>query len=283
MIRAMAFGAAVLVALTTTPARADNGNKVLVIWLENKSYSQIVGSPQAPYLNSLPGAALTQSYGITHPSAPNYIGATFGVPLSQLPATDCTNCKQAGPSIFSQGESWGVYQESMTKPCATTKSADGLYVPRHNPATYSSTLLANGQCKAHDLPLTSMPSVLPEFTFVTPNLNHDMHSASITSGDAWLRAFLSPILASSDYQSGVLTVVVTFDEGSGGGSHKGEDCAATSSQDCHIPTWVMNTRFTTTTLSTRVSGYDVLATEEDLLGLPVLGEGVSFLPLLVAS
>jgi len=78
-------------------------------------------------------AALTNFHGATHPSVPNYIAMNSGIPVAQLPATDCTSCKQAARSIFNQ-VTWRAYQESMPSNCRLTKSADGLYVPRHNPA-----------------------------------------------------------------------------------------------------------------------------------------------------
>jgi len=42
---------------------------------ENYSYSQIIDSPEAPYINRLAaqGAVFTQFFGVTHPSQPNYL------------------------------------------------------------------------------------------------------------------------------------------------------------------------------------------------------------------
>src|SRR3954465_7754241 len=57
--------------LVPTPAH------VVVVVLENHGYSQIIGSPSAPYINSLAtdtdGALFTQSFGVEHPSQPNYL------------------------------------------------------------------------------------------------------------------------------------------------------------------------------------------------------------------
>src|SRR5262245_57648456 len=58
---------------------------VVIVIEENHSFSQIIGSPAAPYINSLAqqGALFTQSFATTHPSQPNYIqlfsGGTQGV------------------------------------------------------------------------------------------------------------------------------------------------------------------------------------------------------------
>ena len=53
---------------------------VVIVIEENHSYSEIIGSPNAPYINSLAaqGAVFTQSYAVTHPSQPNYLDLFSG-------------------------------------------------------------------------------------------------------------------------------------------------------------------------------------------------------------
>src|ERR1035437_10605181 len=48
---------------------------IVIVIEENHAYSSIIGSSSAPYINQLAdsGALFTQSYGLTHPSQPNYI------------------------------------------------------------------------------------------------------------------------------------------------------------------------------------------------------------------
>ena len=93
---------------------------VVVVFMENKSFSQIIGSPSAPYLNSLATACGlgTQYYGVTYPSEPNYLaatgGETFGVTNDNLPGANVVNA----PSIFSQtGTGWVSLSESMPGNC----------------------------------------------------------------------------------------------------------------------------------------------------------------------
>lgn len=58
---------------------------VFVIMMENQSYSQIIGNPNAPFINQLAQSAnlATNYYGIGHPSLTNYLevvgGSNFGV------------------------------------------------------------------------------------------------------------------------------------------------------------------------------------------------------------
>ncbi len=64
---------------------------IVVVIEENHSLAQIVDSSAAPYLNELvhQGALLTNAYGITHPSQPNYIalfaGSTEGIIANNCP------------------------------------------------------------------------------------------------------------------------------------------------------------------------------------------------------
>lgn len=56
-------------------------NHVFMVYMENKGYSDMIGSPYAPFLNSLVnGYGLAQDYyGLTHPSLPNYYWVVNGI------------------------------------------------------------------------------------------------------------------------------------------------------------------------------------------------------------
>jgi phosphatidylinositol-3-phosphatase len=53
---------------------------IVLVIEENHAYSQIINSPDAPYINRLAaqGALFTQSFGITYPSQPNYLALFSG-------------------------------------------------------------------------------------------------------------------------------------------------------------------------------------------------------------
>ena len=257
-----------------------------VIWImmENHSASTIIGSSKAPYINALVSAyGLAANYSnIAHPSLPNYLGAVSGQPLSSLPLTDCTSCKQAGPSIFTQGETWKSYQDSMTTPCRPYKSPDGLYVPRHNPALYY-TQIPSATCKASDVPYPLLATDLaqnnlPAFSFITPNLIDDMHNGtligSVTPGDTWLAKNLPLILASPAYQAGTTAVFLTWDEGSGIGNVKGTDCInSATNPSCQVALVVISPYTTPgTAASATFNHYSMLRATEELLSLPLLGQ-----------
>lgn len=257
---------------------------VVWIWMENHGYTDIIGSPNAPYINSLATSCglATNYHNITHFSLPNYIGAVTGVDLTALQPflLDCNpnlagTCHSDAPSIFDQVPSWKAYQESMTGNCAL--SGFSPYGVRHNPPTYLSSLAAT--CPVFDVPYTELQAdldndTLPAFSFVTPNNINNMHDGgdpgSIQTGDAWLAAELPKILNSAAYQSGNTVVFVTFDEGEfGAGFSVGEDCVKnTADPSCRVPTIVISPSTKPGTQSTRFfTHYSLLKTTEQLLGI----------------
>jgi hypothetical protein len=268
---------------TATAPRAYQ--HVIWIWMENHSYSDIIGNPaQAPYLNSLASSCgvATDYHNATHPSLPNYLAATSGLPQPDLPVTsylDCdvsVVCDSSAASIFGQGETWKSYEESMPSNC--DKSNSGEYAVRHNPAVYYTKLSG---CASHDVPYTQLAidlarNSLTAFSFITPNLVDDMHDGTIGQGDAWLSSHLPAILNSREYRAGTTAVFITWDEGSGG--YPIEDCDKTTTTDssCRVPAIVISPSTPAGTKSrTFFDHYSLLATTEQLLGLPKLDSASS--------
>jgi phosphatidylinositol-3-phosphatase len=247
-----------------------------VVWIimENRSYADIVGSPDAPYLNSLGCGQAANYHNITHPSLPNYIAMTSGLAAASLPSTDCFRvvCSISAPSIFGQVSTarltWGTYAESMPSPCYAQDQRP--YVVHHNaPPFYAD---AAALCPTNDLPYTSIdPNNLPNFSVIIPNVDNDMHDGSIFTGDTWLATNLPPILASSDYLAGQTAVFITWDEGSAPRHTK--NCALnTTDYGCHVLTEVIAESVPPNTVSaTLFNHYSLLRTTEELLGLPPLG------------
>src|SRR5215472_11834095 len=103
-----------------TVTTAPTYSHVIWIWMENHSSSEIIGSTQAPYINSVASECglATNYHSLSHPSLPNYVGATSGLSGRQLKGfdSDCSpskKCSTSAPSIFGQGETWKAYEESM--------------------------------------------------------------------------------------------------------------------------------------------------------------------------
>ena len=264
-MKRLALLAPCLLALTlppTPPVSASPGaiKHVVVVMEENHSYSAIIGSSAAPYINSLAktyGLA-TNYYAITHPSLPNYLALTTGTTGQGAVAKDClpAQCPQSEASIFGQlTGNWRSYAESM--PTACNKSNAGPYAPRHNPAVYF-TRVSAAVCTGDDQPLPNLATAtLGAYTMITPNLLDDMHNGTVAQGDTWLKNHLSALMLNPSYADGSTVVFVVWDEG--------------TATDNHVACLVISPRVVATANATAFTHYSLLATAEDLLGLPRLG------------
>jgi hypothetical protein len=262
---------------------------VIWLWMENKDYHTIIGSAQAPYINSLAAdcGLATNYHNISHKSLTNYVGSTSGLGYRALAkfSLDCSpkpGCVTSAPSIFGQGETWKAYEESMPSHCGPEDS--GEYAVRHNPPPYFTKLAG---CAAADVPYAHLTGDLsdgrlPAFSFITPNLLHDMHTGTIAEGDRWLAAHLPVILDSHEYRDGSTAVFITWDEGHHG--IPGEKCATNKTDvTCHVATIVISPSTKPGTRSaTLFNHYSLLRTAEQLLGLPLLGKAASY-PSMVAA
>lgn len=273
------------------PNAASDGtapSHIFLIVFENKEYSEVVGHADAPYLNSLARryTLADQYYAIDHPSLPNYLallgGDTFGV------TSDCTGCFVDRPNLVDQleaaGRTWKSYQENLPAPCflgAQAAVAGGAlgslvmaYALKHNPFLYFRDIRDNPERCRRVVPLSQLQADLdqqrvPNFVWITPNLQHSMHDASLATGDAWLAAFLPHILESEAWRQGGL-LLITWDEGTSdagccGGARGGRVATLIVSPDAPPGT----------RLSTPASHYSTLRTIEELWHLPYLGRSVA--------
>jgi hypothetical protein len=246
---------------------------VIWVWMENESYSSVLGSSDAPFVNSLAATCgvATDYQGISHPSLPNYIaatgGSTFGITDDGDPSVHPINAASIFSQVDKAGLTWRAYDESMPARCDTNGSS--LYAPRHNPAVYYVSL--RPACSQSDIPMGPAGTgalardlkagTLPNFAFVTPNLCHDGHDCSVQTSDRWLSTFLPTVLSSPTYRAGQTVVFVTWDEGVG---------------DNHIPMIVVAPTVRTGTKShTSFNHYSLLRTTEDLLGLAPLRQSAN--------
>lgn len=211
----------------TTRPTAVSGEitKTLVIIEENHSLAQMrAGMPHLFSLAQQYGYA-TDYRAITHPSLPNYLaiagGSTFGVHDDQPPVAHLIT----GPSVFDQaiaaGHTARLYAESMPHACDTSSS--GSYAVKHAPWTYfiggrracATDMVGAGTPSTGPLAADITASRLPTIGMLIPNLDHDAHDGSLAQADAWLRGWLTTILAGPDFTAGRLAVVVTADENDG--------------------------------------------------------------------
>ncbi len=275
---------------TSTPSATHppDFSHVIILILENREYSSVVGSSSWPNFNSLAQryTLLTNDYAVTHPSLPNYIALTSG--STQGITSDCTTCwvnaTDIADTVESSGRTWKAYMESMPSPCYLGNSGD--YAQKHNPFVYYNDIRTNtSRCQQHDVPLTQFDTdlannKLPAYTWITPNLCDDGHDCSNATADTWLGNEVNKILSSSAFDANSL-LVVTFDEGTTSASC----CGLPSSAGGHIATLLLGSLVKTGYKdSTAYDHYSLLKTIDASWGLPYLGhEGDSGTNTILAS
>jgi acid phosphatase len=201
-------------------AHVPHFRKVAVLFLENHGYRQIIGSPQAPYLNKLAnrGALATDYYAIGHPSLPNYLALTTG--STQGVTSDCNSCENTAPSLSGQLEaahiSWRAYFQSIPAP-GFAGNGVGSYSKHYNPFAYSEQVGEGAIARRHEVDFRALRHdlsrhSLPRFSWITPNLLNDGHNASIRASDRFASR-LVPRLVHALGPDGVL--FVTWDEAQG--------------------------------------------------------------------
>ncbi|MDT7727568.1 MAG: phosphatidylinositol-3-phosphatase [Actinomycetota bacterium] len=261
----LAAVATVSVASASTSAAAAGAvptpDHVVIVLFENHQQPQVIGSPSAPYITSLSkaGANFTQSYGVTHPSQPNYLaqfsGSTQGVSDDSCPHSFTTN--NLGKQLIDAGRTFAGYSEGLPS-TGYTGCTSGKYARKHAPwANFAN--LATSTNKAY----TAFPTnyaTLPTVSYVIPDLCNDMHDCSVATGDTWLKNNLK------GYADWALThnslLVVDFDE----------DDFTTANR---IPTVFYGQPVKPGSYSEKITHYSVLRTIEDMYALSHLGSAAS--------
>jgi hypothetical protein len=252
----------------SAPVPPSSYDHVVWIWMENKSFADVIGASSAPYETQLAAqCGLATSYhAVTHPSLPNYIAATSGGTQGIADDNAPASHPLAVASIYSQvkaaGKTWRDYEESAPGNCPLGSS--GQYAVKHDPAPYYTGIRSD--CALRDVPMGTTASgsfltaltndTLPAFSFVTPNLCSDTHDCSVATGDAWLKSWFSKILASPSYTRGRTVIFLTWDEDDGSASNR-------------VPLVVISpSTVAGTTSATAFNHYALLRTTEQLLGIP---------------
>ena len=203
---------------TPVPANQPTFSHVILVVEENHSYSDVIGNSAMPYLNSLASqyGLATQYFANGHPSMPNYLMLTTG----QMETFDdnfsgTISDDNVVRELAKAGKSWKAYEEAIPSPGYLGGDA-ALYVRRHNPFSYLSDVQSDSSQAANIVPFTQFASdlanhALPQFSFISPDVNDDAHNGTLAAADSWLQSNIAPLLASSTFQSSGL-LIITFDE-----------------------------------------------------------------------
>lgn len=212
-------------------AQVPSAGHVVMVVEENHSFNNVIGSSQMLYLNSL-----VQNYGLatnyyanTHPSIGNYFMLTTGQVITNDDAfTGTVSSNNLVRSLLTAGVSWKTYAESL--PWVGYVGGDAYpYVKHHNPFAYFSDVRNSATEKNNVVPFSTFGidlanGTLPRFSFVIPNVNHDMEDCptgptgctdaqKLAAADSWLKTNIAPLLADPEFQKDGL-LIITWDEGS---------------------------------------------------------------------
>lgn len=253
---ALAFFSVVQSAIATEVALPRPDHIVIVVE-ENRAYSKIIGNVDAPYINALAqrGVLFTHSYGVTHPSQPNYLalfsGTTRGISSNACPLE--LKGENLGGALIEKGLSFVSYSESLPE-AGYEGCRYGAYMRKHNPSANWKELATSNQ------PFTAFPqdfSQLPTVSLVVPDQRNDMHDGSIEEGDAWLKQNIEAYAQWAMTHNSLL--IVTFDEDDGREGNR-------------IATIFVGEQVKQGKSAQRISHYTLLRTLSEMYGLPLLGE-----------
>ena len=242
---------------------------VLIIVEENQESTSIIGSSNAPYINSLASTyrSATQWYAVQHNSPTDYMELLSGsnqgwpVPCCSSKATTLVD------ELHAKSIPWKGYMESMpSTSCYTGTTTNGLYDVLHNPFRYffNYSKASGGWCSSANhstegvlrypgssgLVSALTGSNAPDFVWITPNDCHNMHGDSntgstckgvtggplIKAGDTWLSSNIGPVISSSWFsQNGI--IIITWDEGT-----SGKGCCGLTAPGGHIATIVVTSK-----------------------------------------
>lgn len=203
---------------------------VVIVVLENTDYSYVVGSSNAPYINSLipKGGLASNYYANTHPSIGNYFTMTTGQVITNDDTYSATvSVDNVVRQLDAASKSWKVYAENLPSTGYLGGDVPPLYLRRHNPLSFFSDVANSNSDTMKIVDFSQLATdlaggQLPNYSFIVPNALHSAHSCTDGSmncplggrlqvADTWLSNNLPTILNNSQFQqSGLL--VLTFDE-----------------------------------------------------------------------
>ena len=275
----LAFGVAacVPVASTTTTAPTTTAH-IMVVMMENKNYSEVIGNPAQQYVDSLAAdyGSATHSYALAHPSLPNYLDIVSGSNQGVTDDNDPSSHSFAGTqTLADQLSTAGIPEKAYAENLPGDPSRDsGLYAVRHVPWEYfpgTKIALADASSLTADLNGANPP----DFVWYTPNLTNDEHTGvpvdtvtqQLADGESFLSSFVPSVQATAWYKAGGI-IIIQWDE-----AEDSDTSGLNGGAGGHIATIVVNDALKAHPQqdSTPVDTVGVLRSIEDAYGLAHLG------------
>lgn len=272
-----AFTASATFSTTGTGVSLPVPDHIVICIMENHAYQQIIGNTAAPHINALANdvmsANFTQSYGIEHPSQPNYLdffaGGNQGITNNNLPPSHFTSMNLA-KALLTAGRTFVTYSEDLPS-AGWDGEVSGGYARKHNPVANWMGTGTNQVSSSLNQPYTAFPTNyanLPTVSYVVPNLINGMHDGSgntaITTGDNWYYTNMYPYVQWARTHNSLF--ILTFDEDDNISGNR-------------IPTIFSGQMVSQGQFATSINHYNVLRTIEDMYGLTHSGAAATAAPI----
>jgi phospholipase C len=257
------FAISLIAAVFASAAQAGQfprPDHVVVVIEENRGYEQIMDSLNInSYIHALAmrGVLFTQSYGVAHPSQPNYLalfdGSTHGITNNACP--NSFDSDNLATRLLDKGLTFASFAESLPEVGDVT-CISGAYHRKHNPVSnWQGTRVAPALNRRFaDFPQDF--SNLPTISFVIPDQDNDMHDGSFETADNWLKTHIAPYADWAMEHNSLL--IVTWDEDN-------------YQADNHIVTILVGPMVKAGRSTQHINHYSVLRTLLDFYDLPALG------------
>ena len=204
--------------------------RVAVLVLENRNYEQVIGNPQAPFLNRLAQryALATRYYALAHPSLPNYIAMTGGETYGIL--SDCSSCDTEHHNLLNQLDrariGWRAYFQGLLSGAALNDRT-AMYDPHYDPFAYYERVEGSDRARDRignfaDLQRDLALNRLRTFSWIAPDVLNDGHNGSLRQADRFAAQFVPAVIRALG-PHGVLYLL--WDEGPNS-DHRGIDGSA---------------------------------------------------------
>lgn len=218
----LASATATLVTAVYVPGKAFD--RFITIWLENQDFTNVDRNSDIDNLTKQ-GILLTEYYGLTHPSQPNYIASVGGdyfglnhdglvnIPQNVSTLVDLFDTKNIDWRGYFEGiPGPGYMAEGSTPPGGKVYD----YVRKHNPFVSYDSVNMNGTRLAKiqsldDFQNDVKANTLPQYAHISPDMNNDGHDTGLAFAANWTLAFLTPLLANEQFMNNTL-ILLTYDE-----------------------------------------------------------------------
>lgn len=293
--------------IASTPPSLDH---FFLLYMENKGYSDILGSPNAPFVNQLINdyGFADNYYALTHGSLPNYYpqigGDNFGITYNCTePCIDATTTLVS--NLVAAGKTWKAYAQGLA-PGGDPLVATEEYAVDETPFPAFTSIAADPNLTDHMVPLEQMlidlqsPATTPNYAWVDPNEANNgegpvddlegvlkfvfnqldpKHQYNVPALDAFVDQNVTAIMDSASWKSSDRSVIaVTFDEDNNNLS------LGFGNEGNHIVTVLIPNqaaidagwRGGSFTAGTQYNHYSLLRMVEDALGVPTLTQNDKF-------